>query len=209
MSKTCKAFGTRLPSASTAAFDKRVRELVPTALIPAIEVLLDHIASSTESIRELDRRIAKAAEARYPEVAQLQQVKKMGGLGDILKMMPGAGQMKDLKDAEIDEKALDRTEAIIRSMTPTERHNPKTINGSRKRRIATGSGTRPQDVNAVLKQFSEAQKMMKMIPVRLAAQQAVKHDPTITISVQRTKKMTLRLQLLPMIRMTNNERKHL
>ena len=66
-----------------------------------------------------------------------------------------------LRDVQVDEKDLGRVEAIIRSMTPDERRNPKMINGSRKRRIAAGSGTRPQDVNGVLKQFSEAQKMMK------------------------------------------------
>jgi len=92
---------------------------------------------------------------------QFQQLRKMGPLQNLISMLPGAGQA--LRDVEVNEKDLSRVEAIIRSMTPTERHNPKTINGSRKRRIATGSGTRPQDVNAVLKQFSEAQKMMKMI----------------------------------------------
>ncbi len=90
---------------------------------------------------------------------QFQQIRKMGPLQQLVSMLPGAGQM--LKDVDVDEKDLNRVEAIIRSMTPQERRNPKTINGSRKRRIATGSGTRPQDVNAVLKQFSEAQKMMK------------------------------------------------
>ena len=85
----------------------------------------------------------------------------MGPLQSLVKMLPGAGQM--LRDVEIDERDLNRVEAIIRSMTPEERHNPKVINGSRKRRIAKGSGTKPQDVNAVLKQFSEAQKMMKAL----------------------------------------------
>ena len=92
---------------------------------------------------------------------QFQQLRKMGPLQNLVSMLPGAGQA--LRDVEVNEKDLNRVEAIIRSMTPTERHNPKSINGSRKRRIAVGSGTRPQDVNAVLKQFSEAQKMMKMI----------------------------------------------
>ena len=92
---------------------------------------------------------------------QFQQLRKMGPLQSLVKMLPGAGQM--LRDVEIDERDLNRVEAIIRSMTPEERHNPKVINGSRKRRIAKGSGTKPQDVNAVLKQFSEAQKMMKAL----------------------------------------------
>ena len=92
---------------------------------------------------------------------QFQQLRKMGPLQQLVSMLPGAGQM--LRDVEVDERDLGRVEAIIRSMTPAERHNPKSINGSRKRRIATGSGTRPQDVNAVLKQYAEARKMMKAI----------------------------------------------
>ena len=90
---------------------------------------------------------------------QFQQLKKMGPLQQLVGMLPGAGSA--LKNVEVDERQLARVEAIIRSMTPEERRNPKTINGSRKRRIAAGSGTRPQDVNGVLKQFSQAQKMMK------------------------------------------------
>jgi signal recognition particle subunit SRP54 len=90
---------------------------------------------------------------------QFQQLKKMGPLQQLIGMLPGAGSA--LRDVQVDEKQLDRVEAIIRSMTPVERRNPKMINGSRKRRIAAGSGTKPQDVNGVLKQFSQAQKMMK------------------------------------------------
>ncbi|MDA3937667.1 MAG: signal recognition particle protein [Actinomycetota bacterium] len=92
---------------------------------------------------------------------QLQQVKKMGGLGDMLKMMPGAGQMKELKDAEIDERQLDRTEAIIRSMTARERVKPSIINGSRRERIANGSGVAVSDVNRLIKQFEQTRKLMK------------------------------------------------
>ncbi len=92
---------------------------------------------------------------------QFQQLRKMGPLQQLVSMLPGAGQM--LRDVQVDERDLNRVEAIIRSMTPAERRNPKIINGSRKRRIAAGSGTRPQDVNGVLKQFTEAQKMMRAI----------------------------------------------
>jgi signal recognition particle subunit SRP54 len=92
---------------------------------------------------------------------QFQQLRKMGPLKQLVSMLPGIGQ--ELRDVEVDERDLNRVEAIIRSMTPAERHDPRLINGSRKRRIATGSGTKPQDVNRVLKQFSEAQKMMKAI----------------------------------------------
>ncbi len=90
---------------------------------------------------------------------QFQQIKRMGPLQQLVGMLPGAGSA--LGDIQVDEKQLGRVEAIIRSMTPRERRNPKMITGSRKRRIAAGSGTRPQDVNGVLKQFSQAQKMMK------------------------------------------------
>ncbi|MDH3306167.1 MAG: signal recognition particle protein [Acidimicrobiia bacterium] len=92
---------------------------------------------------------------------QFQQLKRMGPLQGLLAMLPGAGSA--LRDVEIDDKDLARVEAIIRSMTPTERHNPRLIDGSRKRRIARGSGTSPQQVNSLLKQFAETQKMMKML----------------------------------------------
>lgn len=92
---------------------------------------------------------------------QFQQMKKMGPLQDILAMLPGAGSA--LKNVEVDDKDIKKVEAIIQSMTTAERQSPKLINGSRKRRIAAGSGTRPQDVNNLLRQFSEAQKMMKMV----------------------------------------------
>jgi signal recognition particle subunit SRP54 len=90
---------------------------------------------------------------------QFQQVRRMGPLGDLLGMLPGAASA--LGDVTVSETDLARVEAIIRSMTPYERQNPRMIDGSRKRRIAAGSGTTPQDVNGLLKQFAEAQKMMK------------------------------------------------
>jgi signal recognition particle subunit SRP54 len=92
---------------------------------------------------------------------QFQSLKRMGPLKDILAMLPGAGSM--LRQVEIDDRDLRRVEAIIRSMTPEERHNPKIIGGSRRRRIASGSGTLPQDVNRLLKQFADAQRMMKTL----------------------------------------------
>ena len=92
-------------------------------------------------------------------LAQMQQLKKMGPLGGLLKMMPG--MPKELKSAEVDDDALRPVEAIIRSMTPEERVTPQIINGSRRNRIALGSGTSPSDVNRLVKQFSEMQKMMK------------------------------------------------
>ena len=93
---------------------------------------------------------------------QLQQVRKMGPLQNILGMMPGVP--KEMKDAQVDEKQLGRVEAIIRSMTPAERVDPTVIDGSRRSRIAQGSGTEPGDVSQLVKQFREMQKMMKKMP---------------------------------------------
>ncbi len=90
---------------------------------------------------------------------QFQQLRRMGPLSDLLGMLPGAASA--LKNAEVSDADLSRVEAIIRSMTPDERRNPKIVDGSRKRRIAAGSGTTPHDVNGLLRQFAETQKMMK------------------------------------------------
>ena len=92
---------------------------------------------------------------------QFQTMKSMGPLKDILAMLPGSGSL--LREVEIDDRDLRRVEAIIQSMTPEERSDPRLIGGSRKRRIASGSGTSPQDVNRLLKQFAEAKKMMKTL----------------------------------------------
>jgi signal recognition particle subunit SRP54 len=93
---------------------------------------------------------------------QLQQVRKMGPLQSLMGLMPGIP--KEVKDADIDEDQLRRVEAIIRSMTPAERATPNVIDGSRRTRIANGSGTQPSDVSQLLKQFREMQKMMKRMP---------------------------------------------
>ena len=92
---------------------------------------------------------------------QMQQIKKMGPLKNLLEMIPGMSQMKQLKDVDIDDKELVKIEAIIQSMTKKERQNPSIINASRKKRIAMGSGTHVSQVNRLLKQFEESKKMMK------------------------------------------------
>jgi signal recognition particle subunit SRP54 len=92
---------------------------------------------------------------------QMKQVRKMGPLSGIIGMLPGMGAMKQLKNADIDERELDRVEAIILSMTPRERANPGIINGSRRKRIANGSGTKVQQVNNLVKQFDQMKVMMK------------------------------------------------
>jgi signal recognition particle subunit SRP54 len=90
----------------------------------------------------------------------MSMVRKLGPIGNLLGMMPGMGQMREQID-NIDDKDLDRIQAIIRSMTPGERANPKSINGSRRLRIANGSGTQVSDVNGLVTRFFEAQKMMR------------------------------------------------
>jgi signal recognition particle subunit SRP54 len=92
---------------------------------------------------------------------QMRQVRKMGPLQNIVKMMPGLP--KELKQAQVDESEIARVEAIICSMTPAERRDPSLINGSRRLRIASGSGTKTQDVNALLKQFKMVQQMMRSV----------------------------------------------
>jgi signal recognition particle subunit SRP54 len=92
---------------------------------------------------------------------QMQQVKKLGPIQNIIGMIPGLP--KELKSAQVDERELGQIEAIIRSMTPQERNDPSIINGSRRLRIAQGSGTTTQDVNALLKQFKMVQQMMRSV----------------------------------------------
>jgi signal recognition particle subunit SRP54 len=92
---------------------------------------------------------------------QLKQIRKLGSLDQILAMLPSMGPLKEMQKAKIDEKELVRVEAIINSMTPKERRNDKIINGSRRKRIAKGSGTSVQQVNQLLKQYAQTRKMMK------------------------------------------------
>ena len=93
---------------------------------------------------------------------QLKQVRKMGSLSSILGMLPGIPGMKELKNVQVDDRQLDRIEAMIFSMTRQERRHPEIIDGSRRRRIAAGSGASVQEVNNLLKQYREMQKMLKM-----------------------------------------------
>ncbi|MBO8158653.1 signal recognition particle protein [Thermosyntropha sp.] len=113
--------------------------------------------------KEMERKIRQQEFTLEDFLEQLQQVRSMGPLEDLLGMIPGLGkQMKGIK-AEFDEKEISHIEAIIKSMTLEERRNPAIINGSRKKRIAKGSGTKVQDVNRLLKQFEESRKVMKQL----------------------------------------------
>jgi signal recognition particle subunit SRP54 len=109
---------------------------------------------------ELEHKLRANAFTLEDFLTQMQQIKKMGPLKDLLGMIPGMGQMK-VSEADINEKGLAHVEAIIYSMTPAERRNPDALNGSRKKRIAAGSGRTIQEINRLLKQFEEMRKMMK------------------------------------------------
>ncbi len=114
-----------------------------------------------EEAKRLHKKIAKNTFDFDDFLKQIQQIKRMGNMKDLMGMIPGAG--KALKNVEIDDDAFKGVEAIIYSMTPDERQNPKIIDASRKRRIAKGSGTSVQEVNQLLKQFSEMGKMMRFM----------------------------------------------
>ncbi len=113
-----------------------------------------------EEAIKLQRKMAKNQFTFNDFLSQLQQIKKMGNIKDLMGMIPGMG--KAMKDVDIDDDAFKNIEAIIKSMTPDERDNPALMNGSRRKRIAEGSGTTIQEVNQLLKQFEEMRKMMKM-----------------------------------------------
>ena len=114
-----------------------------------------------EEARKLQKKIAKNQFGFDDFLKQIQQIKKMGNMKDLVGMIPGAGKM--MKDVDIDDDAFKHIEAIIHSMTPKERANPATLNASRKKRIGKGSGTSVQQVNQLLKQFNQMSKMMKMM----------------------------------------------
>ncbi len=118
---------------------------------------------SEEEAEELQRKMASNQFTLEDFLKQMRQVRKMGPLGNLLGMMPGMGAMKQLKDVDVDEGELDRVEAIILSMTPRERMTPELIKGSRRRRIAEGSGTKIQQVNNLVKQFDQMRRLMKQM----------------------------------------------
>lgn len=113
-----------------------------------------------EEVQKLQKKLAKDQFNFNDFLSQLQQIKKMGNVKDLMGMIPGMG--KAMKDVDIDDDAFKGIEAVIYSMTPLERENPSLLNGSRRKRIATGSGTSIQEVNRLIKQFDDTKKMMKM-----------------------------------------------
>jgi signal recognition particle subunit SRP54 len=130
------------------------------SLVEKAAATIDH--DDAEAMAE---KFMKGGRFDFNDLAkQLQQMRKMGGLGSLVNMLPGLGKIKDqIKNANIDDKAVKRQEAIIQSMTPAERKNVDLLGASRKRRIAAGSGVQVADVNRLIKQFLEMQKMMKQM----------------------------------------------
>ncbi len=118
-------------------------------------------AYDEEEARRINKKIRKNQFGFDDFLSQMEQMKKMGSIKDLIGMIPGVG--KAMKDIDIDDDSLKPIEAIIKSMTPTERTNPEVLNGTRKQRIAKGSGTSVQEVNQLLKQFEQMRKMMKMM----------------------------------------------
>jgi len=116
---------------------------------------------NVEEARKLQKKIAKDQFGLDDFLKQIQQIKKMGNVKDLAAMIPGVG--KAIKDMDIDDNAFKSIEAIIHSMTPEERSSPDILNGSRRKRIADGSGTTVQDVNRLIKQFDETRKLLKMV----------------------------------------------
>ena len=119
-------------------------------------------AVTEQQMKDMERKMRESSFTLTDYLAQFETLKKMGGAGALMNMLPGAGKLK-LSEADVDEKRLERTKAIILSMTPKERDNPQIINSPRKRRIALGSGTSVQEGNQLLKQFDQAKQLMKQL----------------------------------------------
>ncbi len=128
-----------------------------------------------EQAKKLQKKIAKNQFDFNDFYEQIQQIKKMGNLKDLVGMIPGIGKM--MKDVDVDDNAFKGIEAVIQSMTPYERKNPKTINGSRRKRIARGSGNEVAEVNKLIKQFEETAKVMKMMSNKSNMAKMMKNFP--------------------------------
>jgi signal recognition particle subunit SRP54 len=116
-----------------------------------------------EKAKELEQKMRTMSFTFDDFLEQLGQVRNMGPLEDLIGMLPGANKVKGLKNVQVDEKQISHVEAIIKSMTKSEKINPEIMNASRKKRIAKGSGTSVQEINRLLKQFEDMKKMMKQM----------------------------------------------
>ncbi|SDW28363.1 signal recognition particle protein [Paenibacillus sp. CF384] len=120
-----------------------------------------HSTIDAEKAAEMERKMRTAEFTFEDFLDQMEQVRKLGPLDQLLDMMPGMGKMKDMKNLKVDEKQIGRVEAIVKSMTKAEKQKPEILNHSRRKRIATGSGTSIAEVNRLIKQFDDMKKMMK------------------------------------------------
>jgi signal recognition particle subunit SRP54 len=130
-----------------------------------------------EEARKLSKKIAKNQFGFNDFLSQMQQIKKMGNIKDLIGMIPGVG--KAVKDMDINEDAFKSIEAIIYSMTPLEREKPELLNGTRRARIAKGSGTSIQEVNKLIKQFDDTRKMMRMMQDKDAMAKMMRNMPNM------------------------------
>lgn len=128
-----------------------------------------------DAARKIQKKLAKNTFDYNDFLSQINQIKKMGNMKDLMGMIPGMG--KALKDVEIEDDAFKQVEAIIGSMTPYERSNPHVINGTRRKRLAGGSGSSVQDVNKLIKQFEQSRKMMRMMSNKGAMSQMMRNMP--------------------------------
>ncbi len=119
-------------------------------------------AVTEAQVKEMERKMRESSFTLTDYLTQFETLKKMGGAGALVNMLPGAGKLK-LRESDMDEKRIERTKAIIFSMTPKERDNPQIINSPRKKRIAAGSGTSVQEINQLLKQFEQTKMLMKQL----------------------------------------------
>jgi signal recognition particle subunit SRP54 len=118
---------------------------------------------TVDDAKRLEEKVRSGSLTLEDFLDQMQQVRKMGPMSQVLGMLPGFRNVAKAKDLQVDDGQLERVEAIIRSMTLQERRNPDVINGSRRRRIAAGSGTSVQEVNQLLSQFKQMRKLMKQM----------------------------------------------
>ena len=119
-------------------------------------------AVSEQQIKDMERKMRESSFTLTDYLDQFETLKRMGGAGALMSMLPGAGKLK-IKEGDVDEKRIEHMKAIIQSMTPRERDNPQIINSPRKRRIALGSGTTVQEINQLLKQFEQTRQLMKQM----------------------------------------------
>ena len=148
-------------SKSTYMREARKQRMIENQFMHEVEKAQE--AVSEEQMEKMERKFKSNSFTLDDYLEQFAMLKKMGGAKSLLNMLPGMGTKVKISDGDIDEKKIERTKAIILSMTKKERNDPSIINYSRKTRIAKGSGTTIQEINQLLKQFEQTKQMMKMM----------------------------------------------